>query len=354
MSLKKLGPAKWWVKASIRDKRKGYPISKQITVTGSRAEAVLAEAELLATLRASSLKTTHISTFGDAIEIYRVRLRAMGKGSKCHLASIARIERELGHVSLDELPDRLEAYIKVVNNSPTWYGKPHKGSAARTFVAIASAVFNLLAETEAIDRNPITKRRFPIKKVKARDRYLTPEERLRLFATIQSTCPELLPLISFLIVVPCRVSEFTTARKEQYSPISNTIYIPDSKADIPMYKPVPEELRGYFNSIPADCPWLFYYLTSHGKYYPWRDFRRTWITVLDKAGITDFHVHDLRHISATDLLTAGNPERMIMDIAGWKTPMLSTYYHKNSFGSAQNIKFGEASLQSHYKACYSM
>jgi hypothetical protein len=36
---------------------------------------------------------------------------------------------------------------------------------------------------------------------------------------------------------------------------------------------------------------------------------------------------------------AGNSERAIMDIAGWKTPMLSTYYHKDSLRSAQTIRF---------------
>jgi hypothetical protein len=35
----------------------------------------------------------------------------------------------------------------------------------------------------------------------------------------------------------------------------------------------------------------------------------------------------------------GNSERAIMDIAGWKTPMLSTYWHKDSLRSAKTILF---------------
>jgi integrase len=48
-------------------------------------------------------------------------------------------------------------------------------------------------------------------------------------------------------------------------------------------------------------------------------------------------MHDCRHIAATDLYIAGIPERQIMDIAGWKTTMLTTYRHADSLRSAQDI-----------------
>ncbi len=362
MSLKKLGPAKWRVMVSVRDKNKGYPISKQVTVVGSRSEAVLAEADILAKLRAqvSSLKTVSVSTFGDAITLYRERLHATGKESHSHMRSVDYIQREFGHIPLVELPDRFESYLRVMMASQTRFGKKHTGAMSNRLIVVVKAVFNRLVDLELIDRNPITKVRFPMLKLRARDNYLSPEERLRLYSAIQETRPEFLPLVMYMMVVPCRVSELTTARREQYSPINNTIYIPDSKTGVPMYKPVPEEMRGYFISIPDDCPWLFY-KTVNGKYEPWHSYRNAWDAVLRKAGIAKLHVHDLRHISATDLLTAGNPERVIMEIAGWNSPMLSTYYHKNSLVAAQTIRFGREPLQNHYKplqnrykACNSM
>jgi integrase len=45
----------------------------------------------------------------------------------------------------------------------------------------------------------------------------------------------------------------------------------------------------------------------------------------------------LRHEAATRLYESGVDERTIMDIAGWNTPMLSTYRHKHSLLSAQRI-----------------
>ena len=52
---------------------------------------------------------------------------------------------------------------------------------------------------------------------------------------------------------------------------------------------------------------------------------------------SNIRVHDLRHVAASDLYAAGISEREIMDIAGWKTTMLSTYRHLDSLKSAQRI-----------------
>jgi integrase len=354
MSLKKLGPAKWQVRACVRDKHKGYPVSKQIVVTGSKAEAVMAEAKLLAKLRASSLKQIHVSTFGEAVDIYLDRLRAMGKGSAGYFRAFAHIKNELGHISLDEMPDRLTAYLKAMRNGVTQYGRPPGPAYTNQLVTLVRAVFNVLLDLEIIDRNPITKARFPKAKTKPRTRQLTAEERLRLFNAIQGHRPELLPLVMFMITIPCRVSELTSARKEQYSPINNTVYIPDSKADVPIYKPVPPWMVDYFRSIPDSCPWLFYWTDKDGKYHPWGNFRKTWYSVLRKAGLSDLHIHDLRHVSVTDLIKAGNTKQSVMLYAGWKTDMLHIYYNEEGIQAAQDIRYGAGSLQNDYKACNSM
>jgi integrase len=127
-------------------------------------------------------------------------------------------------------------------------------------------------------------------------------------------------------------------RREAYNAFTNTIYVPESKAGIPIYKPVPEELKEYFQGVPAACPWLFYRQDKDG-FHPLGDFRKAWHSCLKAAKLQNVRVHDLRHVAASDLCAAGNSERAIMDIAGWKTPMLSTYWHKNSLRSAQTIKF---------------
>jgi integrase len=61
-----------------------------------------------------------------------------------------------------------------------------------------------------------------------------------------------------MAAVPCRVGELIPARREQYSPFTGTIYIPDSKTGKPLNKPVLREMQEYFRNIPVESPWLFY------------------------------------------------------------------------------------------------
>ena len=101
----------------------------------------------------------------------------------------------------------------------------------------------------------------------------------------------------------------------------------------------------YFENIPQECPYLFYRPETGKdgvvKYHPLGDFKKAWSNVLHAAGITDFHFHDGRHISATDMVNAGTPERVVSDIAGWSagSQMLSRYYHRGGLDSVRSAVF---------------
>lgn len=219
----------------------------------------------------------------------------------------------------------------------TTHGTVRSAASTNRIVSLVRAVYNTGIDLKMLSENPVTKDRFPKGKEKARDRYLSIDERNKLLIAIREYRPYILPFIEYNLAVPCRKSELVQAKKEQYNQFTNTIYIPDSKCDIPINKPVPPSMKEYFRSIPADCPYLFYRQDSTGKYHSLGDFRKAWGYCLKKADIKDAHIHDLRHISATELYSNGIPEREIMDIAGWKTPMLTTYRHKNSLKTAQKI-----------------
>ena len=338
MALKKVGSCKYRVTVSVRDKNKGYPIAKQVTVVGTLAAAKIKEADLLRELKARSLTSAYASTFGEAVDIYVQKLRERGL-SKGYERMMHLLRRELGHVRLEVFVERFEVYRQHLMTTPTVGGKIRKGSSVNRHTAIVRAIFGHLVDLEIIDKNPITPIRFPKMKECSRDRYMTQEERLRLLNAVRAYRPYILPIVQYMLAVPCRVNELVTAKREQYNPFQKTIYIPDSKAGIPIHKPIPEEMAEYFNSIPLDCPYLFYKKVGD-EYRPLTNLRGAWATCLRRAGITDLHVHDLRHISATDLYDAGNPEMVIAGVAGWKTPdMLSRYYHKDSLRSAQRVVF---------------
>ncbi|MDR3012627.1 MAG: tyrosine-type recombinase/integrase [Chitinispirillales bacterium] len=349
MGITKVGPNKWKVTVSFRDKNKGYPVSKQATVTGTRAEATEVEVELLKKLKARSLKTAHVSTFGEATGKYVHKMRVKGVSSS-HIATAQRIARDLGHIRLEEFADRFETYIDHFACTPTKHGGPPAGVTINRYIATVKAMFNHLIDIEVVEKNPITKGRFPMHKVKARDRYLTPEERAHLFSIIRKHRPYILPIVQYMSLLPCRVnSELTIARREQYLPMvgeRGTIRFPDSKSDVPIDRPVPPGMEEYFRNIPVNCPWLFYREMSVGVYVPLSAGRldRAWRHCRAKAGMPDLRIHDLRHVAVTDLHDAGNPIQVIMALAGWKTDMLSTYYKRDSARSASMAIFGQEAV----------
>lgn len=335
MALNKIGPNLWQIKVSVRVPGQDNPTKKREQFTGTKTEAEARTVDLIRAIKNScSLTPQTISTFSEALILFREK---RGPFSPTHCRKVDFIDNELGHILLAQLPDRFEQYLRILKSTPV-RGKKRSNASTNRHIEIVRAVFGLLVDLEIIVKNPITKFRFPKGEEKARDRYLNDDERLRVINAIREHRPYILPIIQYMLLVPCRKMELVAAKKDQYNPFTATIYIPDSKADIPIYKPVPDEMKDYFNSIPSVCPWLFFRHDVDG-YHSVGTMQKPWVYCLKKAGVQNARMHDLRHISATDLYQAGNPERMIMDIAGWKTPMLSTYRHKDSFKSAQNIQF---------------
>ena len=52
---------------------------------------------------------------------------------------------------------------------------------------------------------------------------------------------------------------------------------------------------------------------------PIRYFRRSWITACAEAGVPGRIPHDYRRSAARNLSRAGVPEKVIMELCGWKT-----------------------------------
>lgn len=341
MALEKMGPNTWKIKISVRVAGLDNPIKKQEVFAGTKTEAEERRIELIKTIRGQKTGSLtapqqKITNFTELVDLFKEK---RGPFSPSHERKVNFLKRELGHIQIIEFPDRFESYLKLLKHTkPKHKLNQRSNHSLNRLVEIVRAAFGLAVELEYIEKNPITKARFPKLEEKPRDRYLTEDERQKLLNAILKHRPYILPIIQYMLLVPCRKTELTSAKREQYNQSTRTIYVPDSKADIPIYKPVPEEMRSYFDSIPADCPFLFYRKDETG-YHALGTLQKPWAYCLKKAEIKNVRMHDLRHISATDLYEAENPERMIMDIAGWKTPMLSQYRHKDSFRSAQNIQF---------------
>ena len=72
-----------------------------------------------------------------------------------------------------------------------------------------------------------------------------------------------------------------------------------------------------------DIPYVFYDPVS-GK--PYQDVKRSFNTACKRAGIRDFHFHDLRHTFASHLIMAGIDITTVKELLGHKTLTMTLSY----------------------------
>ncbi len=324
----------------VRVRKAGKELRKRETFHGTKPKAEERFLELRRELKegAAFISPHKPDTFGDVLQIYREKSPPF---SVPHLCRYNQLRQHLGDVPIPALPDRLESLLKILRSNPSRLHKPLSLASLNRLMQMVNAAFNLCVRLELLDKNPITRARFPKHREVPRDRVLTEYDKMRLQNIIDAEAPHLGPIVRFALQVPCRKSELIRMRKEDLDLFNMAIRVRNgtTKNQEGIWKPVPPDMKDYFRGIPADSPYLFYRFEK-GTYHPLGDFKTAWKRCLRLAGIQDFRFHDTRHVSASALLDAGTPEQVVMQVAGWRTNMLKTYYHRAGKNALGLVRFG--------------
>jgi len=285
------------------------------------------ESSLKAVVATSTFKVNNLK---EAIDLYLEKLKATGEFSAVTQRKYGWLGRELGHIPIKSIAESFREWLKVYANTPSRTGKPRTPATMNFVVNVVKAVCNHLVELEILPKNPITKSKFPLAKTKPRFVTLTPEEVDRLLEVIQKERPDILPIVRFMLAIPCRAfSELVNAKVDQLQDNNTVIFIPTSKNGDSIFKPVPLAMADYFNSIPNGCPWLFYQKVD-GEYHPLTNLRHAFEVCRKKAAVgfpnlSTFRIHDLRHLAVSGLVLHGLPVQLLMKICGWKKDQSHIY-----------------------------
>lgn len=328
----------------VRVRVGGKPKRKRETLRGSYGQAKARYFELQALLRAGGRESSQPpGTFGEILDRYAQNRGTLPASQRTLFENL---KRDLGAVPLRDLEDALARYSALLRSTVSRRGARFSAATINRHRGMAAAALNLAVATRILDRSPLHAGNWPKAREIARDRFLSPLEVRRLLNVIEQEAPHLGPLVRFALQVPCRRGELVRMTRADLDLFHNAIRVHNgtTKNDEGSWKPIPPDMVEYFRSLPPETPFLFFRRRG-GRFLPLGDFKRSWDRCKRLAGIEDFHFHDTRHISATNMIDAGTPERVVMDVAGWKTNMLSTYYKSSSKKALAHVIFpsGKAS-----------
>ena len=155
-------------------------------------------------------------------------------------------------------------------------------------------------------------------------RYLTKEECDRLIAVCD---PHIKSLVVTALNTGMRKSEIFNLKWDSNIDLRHGFILLDitkngERREIPINQTLRETLQGIQRRL--DIPYVFYNPSTNKPYD--RHLKRSFYTALKKAGIRDFHFHDLRHTFASHLIMSGVDITTVKELLGHKTLTMTLRY----------------------------
>ena len=238
-------------------------------------------------------------------------------------------QKELGHHRLADLRTAMIVEKRdKLSLGLTYRKKLRSPATCNRYISGLSVILQLCVEEwNWLEQNPARRiRRFP--ESEGSTRILTNEERFKLLKACHST-PDLYDIVLLALNTGARRSELEGLRWGEVDLKEDMVTFRKTKngkdRTIPLSKEASEVLKARLRARIIDRgEWVF---PSPNLNAP-RDFYKAFMRALDKAGVTEFRFHDLRHTAGSYLAIEGVSERYIAEILGHKTlEMVKRYTH---------------------------
>ena len=186
-------------------------------------------------------------------------------------------------------------------------------------------VFKVAAEDGLFEGNNPVLRKLFFKENNERIRYLTDDEERRLRTEIGEAE---WPKVAFALHTGFRQGNQFRCRWADVNLETNVIRASKPKSGKDYFVPANDELRAILQALPSRLrsEWLFPSRTGKSPLDAKNYLHRVFLPALERAKITDFRWHDLRHTFASRLVMAGADLRTVQELLGHKTIAMTLRY----------------------------
>ncbi len=260
-------------------------------------------------------------TFNEAADAFLAYSESRKKSFQQDRFYVRNLKAFFGNRAFESINlDLVEKYLNWRRKEGNKHWKELTGTTLNRDLSCLKTIARRALLNRQIDRNPLEGLR--LFKETPRDKTLTPEQ----YQSLIENCPmHLKPIVELAYFTGMRKGEIMGLEFKQVDIQQGiiTLEAEDTKTQAKREIPLDENLRTILKKIPRvlGCPYVFTY-----RRQKLTDMRSAFKTACRKAGLKDFHFHDLRHCAVTNMRKAGVPEGVIMSITGHKTHAMFRRY----------------------------
>lgn len=316
------GSGVWWIRYAdaggrIRREKAGTR-SAALALYRRRKTEVLQGRKLPETLRSRPITFSEIA---DAALSYSRAEKASYNDDCCRME---RTVARFGSCTAESIrPEEFERWLNDEAGEREW-----TVATKNRYIALIKLTYRLAERNGKISTNPARLLRMR-KENNARVRYLgqyAPDEEARLRSAISSEFPEHLPEFEIALHTGMRRSEQYRMRWRDVDFGTRVLTVPQSKHGEKRHiglNSAAMSVLGFLRSSAGEHSEVFLSMRTS---QPLQSNKHWFEDAVKKAGIRDFHWHDLRHTFGSRLAMAGVDLRTIQELMGHKTIQMTCRY----------------------------
>lgn len=272
----------------------------------------------------------------ELLDRYQTFILPNKRNSSSQKFQLAYWKNRIGHLAVEQVTRSLVSQCRDELGAADKDGKVRAPATVVRYLACLSHVFTVaIGDWEWADVNPVRGIRKP-REPRGRDRYLSEEERERLFKACQaSTSPDLLAIVTLALCSGMRRGEIAALEWNdidlQRKIVNMRMTKNGSRRSVPLCSPAFELMLERSKVRRLDTALVFpsdksvRTKTGVALVRP-RDITKPWETARVRAGLLDFRFHDLRHSAASYLAMSGASTLEIAAVLGHRTLQMTQRY----------------------------